>query len=106
MFSLITQVFISLLYFNKSLSSIDNPRDQVKCISLNNQQCMVQLTLVNLHPNKYNEGLRYFPFAVNLDRCMESYNSLNDLFNKVCVPKKTEHLNLSVFNMIRGINES
>ena len=67
---------------------------------------MVLLTLVNLHPNKYNEGLHYFPFAVNLDRCMESCNSLNDLFNKVCVPNKTEHLNLSVFNMIRGINES
>ena len=101
MFSLITQVFISLLYFNKSLSSIDNPPDQVKCISLNNQQCMVQLTLVNLHPNKYNEGLRYFLFDINLDRCMESCNSL-----KVCVPNKIEHLNLSVFNMIRGINES
>ena len=95
------QVFISLLYFNKSLSSIDNPPDQVKCISLNNQQCMVQLTLVNLHPNKYNEGLRYFLFDINLDRCMESCNSL-----KVCVPNKIEHLNLSVFNMIRGINES
>ena len=101
MFWLITQVFISLLYFNKSLSSIDNPPDQVKCISLNNQQCMVQLTLVNLHPNKYNEGLRYFLFDINLDRCMGSCNSL-----KVCVPNKTEHLNLSVFNMIRGINES
>ena len=101
MFWLITQVFISLLYFNKSLSSIDNPPDQVKCISLNNQQCMVQLTLVNLHPNKYNEGLRYFLFDINLDRCMESCNSL-----KVCVPNKIEHLNLSVFNMIRGINES
>ena len=101
MFWLIMQVFISLLYFNKSLSSIDNPPDQVKCISLNNQQCMVQLTLVNLHPNKYNEGLRYFLFDINLDRCMESCNSL-----KVCVPNKIEHLNLSVFNMIRGINES
>ena len=27
------------------------------------------------------------------------------LSNKVCVPKKTEDLNLSVFNMITGINE-
>ena len=66
---------------------------------------MVQFTLVNLHPSKYNEGLHYFPFAVNLDRCMESCNSLNDLLNKVYVPNKTKHLNLSVFNMIRGINE-
>ena len=28
------------------------------------------------------------------------------LSNKVCVPNKTEDLNLSVFNMITGINES
>ena len=26
--------------------------------------------------------------------------------NKVCVPNKTEDLNLSLFNMITGINES
>ena len=26
--------------------------------------------------------------------------------NKLCVPNKTEDLNLSVFNMITGINES
>ena len=29
-----------------------------------------------------------------------------DLSNKVCVPNKTEDLNLSIFNMITGINES
>ena len=29
-----------------------------------------------------------------------------DLSNKVYVPNKTEDLNLSVFNMITGVNES
>ena len=33
-------------------------------------------------------------------------NPLTDLSNIVCVPKKGEDLNLSVFNMITGINES
>ena len=33
-------------------------------------------------------------------------NSLSDLSSKVCVPNKTEDLNLSVFNIITGINES
>ena len=50
-----------------------------------------------------NTPLRYYPFAVNLDRCC---NTLSDLSNKVCVPNKTEDLNLNVFNMITGINES
>ena len=41
-----------------------------------------------------------------LDRCVESCNTINDLSNKVYVLNKTEDLNLNVFNMITGINES
>ena len=47
-----------------------------------------------------------YTYPVNLDRCMESCNTRNDLCNDVCVPNKTEDLNLSVFNMITGINKS
>ena len=39
-----------------------------------------------------------------LDKCVGSCNALNDLSDKVCVPNKTEDLNLSVFNMITGKN--
>ena len=67
---------------------------------------MTQPTLIHLHPNEYTQGLLYYPFAVNLDRCMGSCNTLNDLSNRICVPNKTEDLNLNVFNMIKGINES
>ena len=68
---------------------------------------MTQPTLINLHPNEYSQELRYYPFAVKLDKCVGSCNTLNDLCNKVCVPNKTEDLNnLSVFNMITEINES
>ena len=44
--------------------------------------------------------------CVKLDRCVENCNTLNDSSNKVCVPNKTEGLNLSVFSMIIAINES
>ena len=37
---------------------------------------------------------------------MESCDTFNDISNKVCVPNKTEALNLCVFNMIIGLNES
>ena len=65
---------------------------------------MIQLTLINLHPNEYSQESHYYPFAVKLDRYVGSCNTLNDLSNKVCFPSKTEDLNLSVFNMITGIN--
>ena len=73
---------------------------------MNDQQCINQPTIINLGRNEYNERLRCFPFADNLDRCIRNSNTLNDLSNKVFVLNKTEDLHLSVFSMITGINES
>ena len=42
---------------------------------------------------------------INLDRCNRSQNTVNDLYNRVCVPSKTEDLDLSIFNMITEMNE-
>ena len=72
-------------------------------MSLINQKCITQS---NLHPNEHSQEFHYYPFAVKLDRCVGSCITLNDLSNKVCVPNKTEDLNLSMFKMITGINES
>ena len=63
------------------------------------------LLLLNSNPNEYSQEFHYYLFAVKLDRCVGSCNTLNDLSNKVCVPNKIEDLNLSVFNMITRINE-
>ena len=43
---------------------------------------------------------------VNLDRCAGTYNTLDDLSRRVCVPNETEGLNFYVFNMVAGIKES
>ena len=66
---------------------------------------MMQPTLINLHPNEYSQELHYYPFAVKLDRCAGCCSILNGSSNKVCFPNKTADLNLSVSNMITGINE-
>ena len=67
---------------------------------------MNQPTLIDLHSSEYTQGLFYYPFAVKLDGCIRSCNTLSNLSNKVCVPNETEGLNLSLFNMIARINES
>ena len=54
----------------------------------------------------YPQEFHYYQSTIKLDRCVGSCNPLNDLSNKVCIPNKTEDINLSVFNMITGINES
>ena len=56
--------------------------------------------------DEQSQEFHYCPFGVKLDRCVGSCNTLNDLSNKVCVPNKTEDLNLNAFNIIEGVNES
>ena len=87
------------------LSNIVNRSNHTKRVSLSNQKCMIQRSFINLRPNKYSQEFHYHPFVVKLDRFVGSCNTLNDLSNKACVPNKKENLNLSVFNMITGINE-
>ena len=88
------------------LTGLDNTSNYTKCILLSNQKCEIQPTLINLQPNEYKQELHCYSFAVKLDRCIGSCNTLNDLSSKVCIPNKTEDLNLSKFNMITEINQS
>ena len=100
MFRLIKEIFLGLLI------SIVNASNHTKCVSLSNQKCIIQPALTNLHSNECSQKLHYYPFAVKLDRCVGSCNTLNDISNKVLAPNKTEGLSLSVFNMITEINYS
>ena len=67
---------------------------------------MARVTLLNLNPDEYNQGLHYYQFIVNLDRFNGCFNTLNNPFERICVPNKTEDVNLSIFNMITKINKS
>ena len=72
MFRLIKKIFIGLL------SGLVNGSNHLKCLSLSNQKCMIQPTLINLHPNDYSQEFHCYPFAVKFDRCVGSCNTLND----------------------------
>ena len=87
------------------LISIINESNHKKCVLLSNQNCVIQPTLINLHPNEYCQEFHYCPFAVMLDKYVESCNTLNELSNKLFFPNKTKYLNLIVFDMITGIKE-
>ena len=70
MFGLIKKIFIRLL------TGLVNGSNHTKCVLLSNQKCMIQPTLINLHPNEYSQEFHYYPFAVKLDRCVGSRNIL------------------------------
>ena len=73
-----------------------NASNYTKCVLLSDQKYIIQPTHINLHPNEDNQEFHYYP----------SFNNLDNSSNKVCVPNKKEDLNLSMFNMITGIDES
>ena len=94
----VTKMFIGLL------TTIVSTPYHTKCVSLSNRKCMTQPILINLRPDGQSQELRYYPFAIDWDRCVGSCNTLSDLSNKVYIPNKREDLNLRVLNMITGIN--
>ena len=49
MIGIIQKTFIGLL------TGLVYGSDHTKCISFSNQKCMIQPTLINLHPNEYKE---------------------------------------------------
>ena len=99
MFGIIQKIFIALL------NGLVNACNHRKSVSLSNQKSEIQPTFINLHPNEKSQEFHY-PFTIKLDKCVGRCNTLNDLSNKMCIPNKTEDLNLSPFDMITGINES
>ena len=86
--------------------SIANTSNHIQCLLLSNQKSEIQPTVINLHTNECSQELHYYPFAIKLDKRVGSCNTLNDLPNRICVPNKTKDLNIHVFNMITGKNES
>ena len=71
-----------------------------------NRKHMTQSSLTNLHPNEYSQELCYYLFLLNLAICAGSCTTPDELSMKACFPKKAEDLNLHVFDMTTGINES
>ena len=97
MFSLIKQDFIVLLSFSSSLGRVAIVR--TKCLSLNDEPCMVRPTLIDLNPVE----LKYDSLTISLDKCNGSCNVLSP---KICYPKKTKDVNVKVFDMITNKNEA
>ena len=103
-----TQYKIILVLIKKMsiglLIRIVSVSNHTRYLSLSNQKCKTQPSVINLHLNEFSQKLRYYSFAINLGICVGILNTLNDLPNRVCVSNETEDLNLSIFNMITGIN--
>ena len=69
---------------------------------MNNQECKLRPQIVNVN----SDDPVFFPFSNKTSKCSGSRNNINDPHAKICVPDIVKNLNVKVFNLIWGINET
>ena len=65
-------------------------------ISSDNQQRLARMTLIDKDPD-------YCLFMVCLDRCRESWKTLDKAYHRLYVQNETEDVSLKVSNMIKWV---
>ena len=48
----------------------------------------------------------FFPFSIKTSKCSGRCNNINNPWAKLCVPDAVKKLNVKVFNLVSGTNET
>ena len=74
----------------------------LKCVSMNNQECRIRPEIININSN---EPL-FYPYSIQINKCIGSCNNVNDPYAKLCVPDVVKNMNVKVFNLTSRTNET
>ena len=69
---------------------------------MNNQECKVRPQIVNVNSDEP----VFYPFSIKTSKCSGSCNNINNPCAKLCVPDVVKNLNVKVFNLVSGTNET
>ena len=69
---------------------------------MNNQECKVRPEIANIN----GDDPVFFPHIVKTSKCSGICNNINNPLAKLCVPDVVKNLNVKVFNLVSGINET
>ena len=94
--------FYTQLAFVFQIFMLSSKLRTIKFVSMKNQQCKIRSTLIDLNLDE----LHYGSFIISINRCDGSCNTVEDPFCRTFFPNKIEDVNLKVFNMITGTNET
>ena len=91
-------MFFTGLAFLSTLISVNS----LSRISMNNQEYKVRLQIVNVNE----DNPVFFIFSIKTSNCSGSCNNINNPLAKLCVPVVVKSLNIKVFNIVSGTNET
>ena len=98
MFGFIKRCFFTGLVFLSTLTGINS----LSCISMNNQECKVKPQIVNVN----GDDAVFFPYSVKASKCSGTCNNVNNPLAKFYVPDVVKNINVKVFNLVSGTNET
>ena len=91
-------MFFTGLAFLSTLISVNS----LSRISMNNQEYKVRLQIVNVN----GDNPVFFIFSIKTSNCSGSCNNINNPLAKLCDPVVVKSLNIKVFNIVSGTNET
>ena len=74
----------------------------LNCISMKNQECKARPEIINVNSN----NPIFYPFSIKINQCSGNFNNINNTYEKICVPDVVNDLNVKVFNLMSGTNET
>ena len=99
MFGFIKKCFFTAITFiNFNLSNVNS----LDCVSMNNQECKIRTEIINLNTNEP----MFYPYSIKINRFKGSCNTINDPYDKICVPGQIKDTNVKVFNLVSRTNEA
>ena len=90
-------LFTAMTFFSYNVLNVNS----LECVSMNNQECKIRTEIINLNTNEP----VFYPYNIKINRCKGSYNTINDPYAKICVPKQIKK-NVKVFNLLSRTNEA
>ena len=69
---------------------------------MSNQECKIRPEIIHINSNK----LLFYRYSVKINKWSGSYNNINDIFAKLCVPDVVKNINLKVCNLMSRTNET
>ena len=67
------------------------------CLLLQNQECKVRKVIID---NDY----MTFPYKIKVDKCVRSYNDVENPYFKVCLPDVVKNISVKSFDLISRKN--
>ena len=104
MFGFIRTIFFTAMtFFSCNVLNVNSMNAiPLKCVSMNNQECKVRTEIIDIDSNEPS----FYPYSIEVNKCSGSCNNINDPYAKLCVPNIIKNINVKVFDLMSGNNET